>query len=716
MAFNTGNPVPSTDAKDLSDNAENFDSATNSNELTWTDRLGVTKDTLQGRLNKLGVIFDDPIRDWSASLLVSDLRAHRYPATTGDVYIPVKPLPFTTGGTFNTSDWALNNSTDEVLSLLSGSGGAEKIGVSGGGTVQQEITILNTGKEDIGIASSLVHSHDGNELSHPSLLASIAALESNQQAGVITFQTLALLNAYTPAVDEEKASFKVTNDNVSPGNNGYYSWDGAAFIQDASLVTGVIDENNTADAINGKAVVDYNVPLFGSSFTGASEYWETLSSQALPAVVLLDDDNRILFEGVDPVVYEEYETLSITSGDWLILDLDDRILHSNVDGTSGEVIEARGVQSTLNGRLNVTLDPYGMEISSIYGDWYLREMKQRTRADKSGTSTQLRVMNIGDSWTHLSTRYTRQLGIDLNEYMGAGGHAGFTGFSWGFGTLPTPSGRNTNYNPDETDITLVGAWTANYSTATSPDICSAQSSTGGDYIDLTTTTYGKVGTLYANNNGAVIRYQSDGGAWTNLTLNGTDEFYPLTLPDQVGVTIRLEVVSGTAKLYGVELHNLSGGAIISKVGATGTTLAGWATMSNDVQWRKNVQELAPNTITILHGTNDQGNFTKAEFKANGKTLIDNIRLVLPLADIMLIAPCENGRGFSPAMSEYQEAFSELAYENKCCYFNLQKVFGESYSEYGDLSARQWFENDLIHPVPTTGGYAIVDAIFKTFTK
>ena len=89
---------------------------------------------------------------------------------------------------------------------------------------------------------------------------------------------------------------------------------------------------------------------------------------------------------------------------------------------------------------------------------------------------------------------------------------------------------------------------------------------------------------------------------------------------------------------------------------------------------------------------------------------------MPLADIMLIAPCENGRGFTPAMSEYQEAFSELAYENKCCYFNLQKVFGETYSEYGNLSARQWFENDLMHPVPTKGGYAIVDAIFKTFTK
>lgn len=72
-----------------------------------TNRFGETTDTIQGRLNKLGVLYDDPIKDWSASLLVSDLRAHRYPAGTGDIYIPTKPLPFTTGGSFNSDDWVI---------------------------------------------------------------------------------------------------------------------------------------------------------------------------------------------------------------------------------------------------------------------------------------------------------------------------------------------------------------------------------------------------------------------------------------------------------------------------------------------------------------------------------------------------------------------------------------------------------------------------------
>ena len=52
MTFNTGNPIGSTDARDLSDNAENFDKSLNDTSLTWVDRRGVTRDTFEGRLAK----------------------------------------------------------------------------------------------------------------------------------------------------------------------------------------------------------------------------------------------------------------------------------------------------------------------------------------------------------------------------------------------------------------------------------------------------------------------------------------------------------------------------------------------------------------------------------------------------------------------------------------------------------------------------------------
>ena len=52
MTFNTGNPIGSTDARDLSDNAENFDTAIGTIAPTWIDRLGVTRDSFEGRLAK----------------------------------------------------------------------------------------------------------------------------------------------------------------------------------------------------------------------------------------------------------------------------------------------------------------------------------------------------------------------------------------------------------------------------------------------------------------------------------------------------------------------------------------------------------------------------------------------------------------------------------------------------------------------------------------
>lgn len=46
--YNTGNPIGSTDPRDLFDNAENLDIAVNDAALTWIDRLGVTRKSFSG--------------------------------------------------------------------------------------------------------------------------------------------------------------------------------------------------------------------------------------------------------------------------------------------------------------------------------------------------------------------------------------------------------------------------------------------------------------------------------------------------------------------------------------------------------------------------------------------------------------------------------------------------------------------------------------------
>lgn len=53
--YNTGNPVGSTDARDLYDNAQNFDTAINSTANTFTDRLGVVRPTLAAGIDPTGL-------------------------------------------------------------------------------------------------------------------------------------------------------------------------------------------------------------------------------------------------------------------------------------------------------------------------------------------------------------------------------------------------------------------------------------------------------------------------------------------------------------------------------------------------------------------------------------------------------------------------------------------------------------------------------------
>lgn len=75
---------------------------------TVTNRFGDVTDSVLGRLKKLGYIFTDPIPDWSAGALITEqTRVYRYPATTGDLYVPKKQVPFTTDPTFNAGNWQI---------------------------------------------------------------------------------------------------------------------------------------------------------------------------------------------------------------------------------------------------------------------------------------------------------------------------------------------------------------------------------------------------------------------------------------------------------------------------------------------------------------------------------------------------------------------------------------------------------------------------------
>lgn len=116
--YNTGNPVGSTNPKDLLDNASNFDEALNSTSPTFTDRRGVLRDTWKGQEDQfnlaqanrqaafLAFLADSgfvPLGNYASGLEFTSY--NQYMAYGGFFYRPApSTVPFTTSGTWAGAD------------------------------------------------------------------------------------------------------------------------------------------------------------------------------------------------------------------------------------------------------------------------------------------------------------------------------------------------------------------------------------------------------------------------------------------------------------------------------------------------------------------------------------------------------------------------------------------------------------------------------------
>ena len=127
--YNTGNALGSVDVRDLYDNAENLDDFSNGPLNFYTDRLGVSRQSLQGIRNASSY---QNIGAYGAGLVFTSYnQTFTY---LGDFYAPSAglTLPYTTTGAGAGEISSFRNVSDAVLrSDLAASGGAGLIGLSG---------------------------------------------------------------------------------------------------------------------------------------------------------------------------------------------------------------------------------------------------------------------------------------------------------------------------------------------------------------------------------------------------------------------------------------------------------------------------------------------------------------------------------------------------------------------------------------------------------
>lgn len=242
-----------------------------------------------------------------------------------------------------------------------------------------------------------------------------------------------------------------------------------------------------------------------------------------------------------------------------------------------------------------------------------------------------------------------------------------------------------------------------------------QTVSGGGSLELvftatTTTTY-----LQFHRTGTGT-FQVDDVSLRQVLATGGVRTVALTGKPAGAFSLDIETVSGTVYLCGLTCERAGSGVLVHKIAATGSHANHWASRNAD-KWKSGFAALGEvNLAVIMFGTNDQPNYSVSTFKTNMTTMVDRIRAVNPTADILIVAPCENQRANTRPMSSYARAARQVAVARKCAFLDLQYVFGENAADYAAGSARPWFNVDLIHPEPLTGGRAIADAVLRLLTQ
>jgi lysophospholipase L1-like esterase len=382
--------------------------------------------------------------------------------------------------------------------------------------------------------------------------------------------------------------------------------------------------------------------------------------------------------------------------------------------TGQEIVDEDFAIDAVNLRVK-SLETASASLNEIYtfNQFRLRETKQRLQKLKLAETAQLSIAIHGSSTTQLGTRYITPLTTELvSEYGDAGG--GWLGF--GFITSSNGNVRSSIYAYSRT-----GTWTSDYYSALSADMSTVESSVAGSRLTIA----GLAGTpilsgidlhWVATANG-VIRYSWNGGSsWTTLNVQGTVNTVNITsltgFPTTGNFSLIIEVVSGSVILSGLNIKSTANGVVVHKLGNSGGRLQHVAEINN-TEWIKTIINLAPNVFFIFHGGNDQDvGRTPTQFADNLRTVIDRIKIAMPACDIGIIMPPAVVEPRTTPLALYTAEAFKVAQEKKVAFIDLQKVFGETPSEYSSTSPRPWFNIDDIHPEPSTGGRAIVSALYK----
>lgn len=470
---------------------------------------------------------------------------------------------------------------------------------------------------------------------------------------------------------------------------------------------------------SARADADVSLRYIGST----GEAFEATRSDA--DMIVIDPAGRLV--SVRPAGFLYEEAARLQSFETTRDDIDRLTLDR--DGRAAEIVQwARRAErfETTRDLDRIGIDLAGREIPVRYdaatepafGAWALREFRMRSRAIMSGLSMQAVVAIVGDSYTQKYDRYVGRVTEALWDQVGFAG-LGYQSFGWFGGaggpwvvggTQPVGSDSGPTHGSPWCQTEYSGAWSTLYNSTASgmPSLSRTTSATAGDYLRISVTKSGHDAARlhYYGVDDAVIEVSWDDGAnWgAPITLTGTGaQVVALTGVPSGTFTARVRVVSGTVSLGGIDWRSAASGVRVHRLGGSGSQAAQWAVAA--AGWDTAMADLAPNSLIVAHGTNDQTvGVSPVAFATSVERIARRVAGVLPACDLMVTTPPENNRTTNAvAMTAYAAEQRRRAVAAGWAHLDYQQFFGPP-DNYGAAYAaanasRPWFNADLTHPEP-----------------
>jgi lysophospholipase L1-like esterase len=470
------------------------------------------------------------------------------------------------------------------------------------------------------------------------------------------------------------------------------------------------------------------------------------------AFVVHDNQNFVAFavKKNGDIVNKSYSELltrvTTAEADITTLESDVTTLQSDVTTLQSDVstLQSQGVTAA---GYTTTLNDYATRLLRMK----LGRVAYLGHAEPNGTDDiakgPIKVCMIGDSYTHGSFRVCQPFrDMMLSTKNGGKGFqnagAGYLSFAWhslnsdGSARLPNLSVDTSELDMD-IDIANVAKFDLTAGGGHGPDASHIESNTNGATFDIEVkgTPLDSFKLMYVTQTGGGdFTYSVNGGAAVTVSTNATESVSTvnINLSAQTSVPYNITVTCDTNVILlggvgdkDVTDNNLSGFQLhkCGKSGATGGVFA-----ATDL-WKHSFAELDSDATFIMFATNEMGN----NFSPTGdyttwiERIIDNIREVKPMQDIVLMLPTftkyewEDPKTYK--LGDYRDALISIAHDKSCGFIDFSRIVQPIEStgltsgvdaQFQLLVDANIMNSDRVHPTHV-GGYlmsrAIVDYLY-----